>query len=241
MPSYELIPFDDPAALAEAVAEAWLTTLASNERENRPYLVALSGGRIAGNFFAAIARKAKQHKQSLAYVHFFWADERGVPPDDAESNFKLASVSLFQPLGISADHIHRIRGELAPNEAALNAATELASLTFGFAHGQPVLDLVFLGMGEDGHIASLFPDLTEKKIKSKDAYVAVVAGKPPPQRISLTYAAISAAKEVWVLASGPGKVEALQLSLGLNGQTPLARLLGMRRQTRIFSDIKLAP
>jgi len=176
---------------------------------------------------------------SLAPVHFFWGDERCVPPEDPESNFKIANELLFRALEIAPDHIHRIRGEIQPEEAARVAATELRNTAVSFSAGQPVLDVILLGMGEDGHVASLFPTLSPAIADSKETYLAVTGSKPPPQRITLSHAAIAAARDVWVLASGLGKEQALQKSLMLNGQTPLARVLSRRGHTTIFSDIKV--
>ena len=102
-----------------------------------------------------------------------------------------------------------------------------------------MLDLIFLGMGEDGHVASLFPDGREETRQASATYRAVTASKPPPQRITLCYAAIAAAHQVWVLASGSGKQQALQASLSGSNQTPLARVLGSRRQTRIYCEAEL--
>ena len=105
--------------------------------------------------------------------------------------------------------------------------------------GQPVLDLIFLGMGEDGHVASLFPNAQPTVLNCADPFLAVGnSPKPPPKRISLSYAAIAAAKQVWVLVSGAGKETAFRESLKPDGQTPLARVMRSRFQTKIFSDIQ---
>lgn len=95
-------------------------------------------------------------------------------------------------------------------------------------------------MGEDGHVASLFPSESEEAMSRGAVFRAVTASKPPPRRITLGYAALAAANEVWVMASGAGKEAALGESLEENGRTPLARLLRLRATTRIFSDIKPA-
>ena len=103
--------------------------------------------------------------------------------------------------------------------------------------GQPELDLVFLGMGEDGHVASLFPRASEEAVRSKSVYLPVIASKPPPQRITLNFAALAAARQVWVLVSGAGKQSALRESLSEAGRTPLVRVLRARGQTLVFSDL----
>ena len=219
--------------LAVAAAEEFLGA----KTDVSIFTVALSGGRIAKDFFSAVARLARASGQSLAHVHFFWADERCVPPTDAESNFRIASELLLQPLGISAANIHRLRGEDEPDAAARAAEAELRRVTSADADALPVLDLVLLGMGEDGHVASLFPGEPESVLNSPAVYRAVTASKPPPRRLTLGYATLAAAREVWVLASGQGKEAALRESLSPSGQTPLARVLRGRGQTMIFTDV----
>jgi 6-phosphogluconolactonase len=238
MKSYELIPFDNPSALADAAAKEWLALCEANSSQSTPYLAALSGGRIAREFFSSVARSAAAGRISLSRVHFFWGDERCVPPQDAESNFKIANELLFQPLAIAPDHIHRIQGETDPQYGARQAEAELRRFASSVAEGQPVLDVVFLGMGEDGHVASLFPELPDEANNSTQTYLFVKGSKAPPQRITLSYAAIKVAREVWVLASGAGKAKVLQASLTPDGRTPLARVIKMRRQTRIFADAR---
>ncbi|PAW81687.1 MAG: 6-phosphogluconolactonase [Pedosphaera sp. Tous-C6FEB] len=226
----------DPSALAEQCAaefNSWATPASQTKS------VALSGGRIAKDFFSAVARQAKERGQSLTQVHFFWADERCVPPDHAESNYRSAAELLFAPLGLPSQNIHRIRGEEEPERAAREAEAELRRFASTNPAGQPVLDLILLGMGEDGHVASLFPGEAAEAINSPAAYRTVTASKPPPRRITLGYAAIVAARNIWVMASGAGKETALRSSLAEAGQTPLARVLQQRPDTRIFTDIRL--
>lgn len=239
MGSAELIRFEAPPALAQAAAEDWLQQAQAASDAGRLHTVALSGGRIAKQLFQAIAAGAKASSTPLRGVHFFWADERCVPPDDPESNYAVAREQLFEPLRIPANQVHRIRGEISPKEAAGKAAAELRRVAATAPPGPVVLDLVFLGMGEDGHVASLFPNMPREQIASTEVYQAVVGPKPPPQRISLTYASIAGAREVWVLASGPGKTEALRASLAPGSQTPLGRVLASRARTKILSDIGL--
>jgi 6-phosphogluconolactonase len=278
MKKFELIAFATADELARTVASQWLDEMESVNRTGKAYCVALSGGRIAQKFFASVVEQAKTRKigdggtPSLpGNVHFFWADERCVPPDDMESNFRVANELLFIPLKISESQIHRIRGELPPDKAAALAAAEilrivptaspsprrgegrgeeavfsnsipltptLSPLRRGEGvHALPVLDLIFLGMGEDGHVASLFPGENEAAGSDDAIYRAVNnSPKPPPNRVTLGYAAIAAARQVWVLVSGAGKEAALRESLCADGSTPLARVTKFRTQTRIFSD-----
>jgi len=242
MNNFELLAFPSAHPLSRAAAKAWLEEIAPTNRVEKPYWVALSGGHITLEFFAAVIELSKAGGFSLARIHFFWADERCVPPDDPASNFAIADRHFFQPLGIAADKIHRIPGELSPDAAAELATAEIQRLVPPGFGGQPVLDLVFLGMGEDGHVASLFPGELDCAISSPAIFRAVRnAPKPPPERVTLGYGTLAAARHVWVLASGPGKTAALRESLTPTGQTPLARVLQSRRKTRIFSDISSSP
>jgi len=240
MQNFELISFASADKLAQDVASAWLDEIAAANHAARPHCVALSGGRIAQKFFAATVEQAKVRKISFGRVHFFWADERCVPPDDPESNFKLANELLFAPLKIPASQIHRIRGEDSPKVAVKLAEEELRRVVSADKTGQPALDLIFLGMGEDGHVASLFPGASPEILNCASPFLAIEnSPKPPPRRISLSYAAIAAAKQVWVLVSGAGKEAALRESLRPGGQMPLARVIQSRSRTKIFSDIRL--
>lgn len=257
MKKFELISFASADELARAVAAAWLDQVEKARPSGRPYSVALSGGRITQKFFAAVVQQARTRRigdggaPSLpGNVHFFWADERCVPPDDPESNFKLANELLFQPLNISESRIHRIRGEEPPVAAVGAAEEELRGITSGAllspsprrgegAGPAPVLDLIFLGMGEDGHVASLFPDAPPEVLNHPGPFLFIDhSPKPPPRRISLSYGAIAAASQVWVLISGAGKEKALNQSLDSGVITPLARVIEKRQKTLIFSEIR---
>ena len=234
--SWELLHFADESALANAAAEQWLTLLAAREA-GRVYTVALSGGRIAKVFFAAVARLGKERGTDFANVHFFWADERCVGPDDPESNYGVARALLLDPLGIPAGQIHRLLGEAPEPEALAQANAELGGIAFGDGRGQPVFDLIFLGMGEEGHTASLFPGESSAVMEGPEVYRAVTTPKPPPRRITLGYAPLAAARQVWMLASGRGKEAALRASLDAADATPFGRVLHTRAMTRIFTEL----
>lgn len=233
--------FPEEKHLVRAVATAWVDLVHAANCAGTPHYVALSGGRTAKSLFTAVAQQTVAHHISFSNVHFFWADERCVPPDHVESNFCTAREFLFQPLNIADHHIHRVPGEKPPETAAAEAEAEIRRFAALASDGQPVLDLILLGMGEDGHVASLFPSEPISAMTRGDVYRPIRnSPKPPSDRVTLGYAPIAAARQVWVLVSGAGKATALQASLSPTGQTPLARVLAARNQTRIFSDVCLS-
>jgi 6-phosphogluconolactonase len=236
--NFELLSFTSADELARAAASAWLDEIEAANRAGKTHCVALSGGRITQKFFGATVEQAGPRAVSFENVHFFWADERCVPPTDPESNFKLANELLFLPLKIAAERIHRLRGEDMPDVAVKSAESELCCLAPPGKSGRPMLDLVLLGMGEAGHVASLFPNAGPEALNCAASFLVVGnSPKPPPTRISLSYAAIAAARRVWVLVSGTGKAAALRATLQPAGQTPLARVIHSRPDTKIFSDL----
>lgn len=130
-------------------------------------------------------------------VELWFGDERCVPPDDAESNYRLVAESLLA--GTPGARVHPIDGTLDPDAGAAAYAAEIRGVR---------LDLCLLGLGEDGHTASLFPGSTALSERTREA-VAVVASKPPPHRITLTLPVLRAARELVVLAVGEGKADAV--------------------------------
>ena len=240
---FAILSYPDGKTLAREAARQWLEELRerAEKSNNRPYSVALSGGRITKDFFQELVTQVRGKSGSLGRVfegvHFFWADERCVPPTDAESNYAMARELLFDPLKIPDAQIHRLRGE-GPEPEALREAISAICKVAAMSNGQPVLDMIFLGMGEDGHTASLFPGETESVMNDAAVYRVVTAVKPPPRRMTLGYSAIAAARDVWVLISGKGKEEALKKTLAPTPTTPLDRVMSLRKQTRIYTDVQ---
>jgi 6-phosphogluconolactonase len=228
--SFELRKFAGDVELAGAAAAEWVSLVQASAK----HTVALSGGRIAKAFYQAIVTIARSRAVEFGNVDFFWADERCLPPTDPESNFYLANEHLLQPLKIGEQRVHRLKGEVEGRIAVAHANSEYALVA------APALDLIILGMGEDGHVASLFPNTPDAITSTTDPYLHVSnSPKPPPNRLSLSYTAIAAAKNVWVLASGAGKQVALRESVAEAGKTPLARVLQSRTGTKLFSDIQV--
>lgn len=232
----ESFPNDD--ALAAAAAAAWLDAGAAATAAGRDFSVAVSGGRVMRKLFALTAKLAAERGVDFSRMHFFWADERCVPPDDAESNFRVAYQALLQPARVPNANIHRVRGEADPTTAAQAATKQLREFCGASGATLPTLDLVMLGMGEDGHVASLFPGDATREADLTSVFLPVLdSPKPPSNRVTLGHGPLAAARAVWVLASGEGKQAALQQSLAAAGTTPLARVIQRRAGTTIFTDL----
>lgn len=229
--------------LAAAVAERWIRFV---RYENRPLSIALSGGRIARPLFSQITRQTLRAQLDCSRLRFFWADERCVPSDHQASNFLLAQKHLLQPLGIDERQQFPFAGGVPPKvmaerglEMLLAAFGNLSQTPKDKTVPTPIFDLAFLGMGEDGHIASLFPENMETDLRRTEACFHVIASKPPPHRVTLSYGVLAAAKEAWILISGEGKTKPLLQAVQNQSDTPLRRLLSLRHATQIFTDILL--
>ncbi|MDX6664362.1 MAG: 6-phosphogluconolactonase [Solirubrobacteraceae bacterium] len=147
-------------------------------------------------------------------VHVWFCDERCVPPDDPEANFRLAKETLIAGAGLGADRVHRMRGELGPAEGARAYGAELAEHLELDDVGMPVLDVAHIGLGPDGHIASLFPNHPALQVSGWPTVGVEDAPKPPPERISLTLACLNAAGRRVLHTVGEGKRDAVRRTLG---------------------------
>ncbi len=198
---------------------------------------ALSGGGTPMPLYALLASAEFRERLRWERVRFFWSDERCVPPDDEESNYRGAALNLLDKIGADEKNVFRIEGELG--EGAARAYELTLQRAFGLGPGEvPVFDLMLLGMGEDGHTASIFPGspaVTEKKRLA----LAVHAEKRPQLRVTLTPPVIEAAREVMVLVRGRGKARALKAALEGPPDplaTPAALLRGARGRVRWYVD-----
>jgi len=172
--------------------------------------IVLTGGSTPRRAYAEFVDAVKAVDADLSGARFWFGDERCVGADDERSNFRLANESLFLPLGDRASpEIHRMRGELGPEAGAEDYERQLAEA------GIPEFDLLMLGIGPDGHTASLFPD--QPTVRERDRLVVGVpeAGLEPfVPRISFTFAAIARAKNVVVLATGESKAQPIAAAFG---------------------------
>jgi 6-phosphogluconolactonase len=181
---------------AEKIA---LTLRASVQTEGRACL-ALAGGTTPRRVHEALAMRSDV---PWPLVHVFFGDERCVPPEHPDSNYRMAKESLFDRVALPSSQIHRPAAELADRDAAARAYEALLPARF---------DLIILGIGEDGHTASLFPGSPALNERGR-RYIPVVGPKPPPERLTLTAPALETAGALLMLAVGGGKAEAVARAL----------------------------
>jgi len=195
--------FSDPLELARAVAREWVA--AAREDSGHPFCVALSGGKTPRLLFKELSRPATLRSIPWQRVHIFWGDERCVPPDHPESNFKMAWDSLLKYVPIPQEHIHRIRGEADPLEESQRYAAELRQVLEP-KEGLPCFDWILLGIGSDGHTASLFPGQAGE---TEPLGICTVLQHPETgqNRISLTLEMINRAHRTLFLVAGMDKAE----------------------------------
>ncbi len=242
LPGIQLEQFGSTNELSKRAAELFVEQFYASAHSSEPFIIALSGGRVSQLFFRTLTATLRASNLPLATLHFFWADERCVAAQDMDSNFAVARSDLFDPLGIPESQVHRIEGELPPDQAAIKAEAELCRIATRTLSGQPLIDLLILGMGEDGHTASLFPNETEDAQSSPAIYRHIVAPKPPPNRITLGYPTIASARTVLALVSGPNKHEPLKNALTAGHPSPFAKILRSRQKsgtTTVLTDFPI--
>ncbi|MEW6581687.1 MAG: 6-phosphogluconolactonase [Actinomycetota bacterium] len=169
--------------------------------------VALAGGGTPRRAYELLAPQLADWRD----VHLWFGDERCVPPDDPDSNHRLVRESLLARVEIPADRVHRIRGELPPAQAAAAYADELVRVVPPSPGGVPRLDLALLGVGADGHTASLFPG--DPALDAPELCRAVRAPVRPAERVTLGLGVLRAARAALILAAGTGKAPAVAAAL----------------------------
>ncbi|WP_298459936.1 6-phosphogluconolactonase [uncultured Cellulomonas sp.] len=229
----------DADLLAEAVAARLLTRVLDLQSVRRPVHVVLTGGTVGIKTLAAVARNPVRDAVDWTGVHLWWGDERFVPDGDAERNETQARDALIDALGdaLPSQNVHPIpasdAGAATPEHAAEQYAAELARFASAEAAdlAVPAFDVALFGMGPDGHVASLFPGHDALGVTGTAAVGVHGSPKPPPERVSLTFDAIRSAREVWVVAAGAEKADAVASALAgaAVDQTPAAGAVGHER------------
>jgi 6-phosphogluconolactonase len=189
----------------------------------------LSGGATALIFLGALRQANVDWKR----LTLFWVDERAVSPDDPESNYGVAERMLLHPLGARAPTAIRMPTDKMPlGEAALWYDQALA----GYLHGGG-LDLALLGVGEDGHICSLFPGHKALLVEDLRTVAIEDAPKPPPRRLSLTLRFLLQTRKIWLIAIGPRKLPVLRAAIDkTSNSTPLDLLMRQAKDVTVFTD-----
>jgi len=194
--------FPTPLALAESLALDLINKINEADISVNPFTIALSGGNTPKLLFSVLAEK---FARSVAWsnVRFFWVDERCVPPEDPESNFGMTNEVFLGRTDIPQKNIHRIRGEDDPGKEAERYSRELNELTVQ-KNGLPFFDVILLGLGEDGHTASIFPG-NEKLFVSDKICVSAVHPSTGQKRITITGGVINNSAEIIFMVTGKNK------------------------------------
>ena len=192
---------------------------AANARRGR-FTVALSGGSTPTALYALLATAEYRNRLDWSRVHLFWSDERCVPPDHPESNFRMVQESLLSKVEIRRENIHRMAGEKDPQAAAADYENELRRVFNPAQDGLPRFDLIYLGLGEDGHTASLFPGTAALSENQRWVTVAYVE-RLQAHRLTLTLPVINAAAQITFLVSGQSKRAIVKQILGADADSSI--------------------
>jgi 6-phosphogluconolactonase len=234
-PEARVVIHADPKVLAEAVAARLAVRLVDAQAERGLASIVLTGGRIAAAVYQALRDSPARDAVDWSRVDIWWGDERFLPAGDPERNETQARDALLDSLPLDPARVHPMPASDGPDgsdpeAAAARYADELAAAARPGTARLPHFDLVMLGVGEDGHVCSVFP---EHPAAYESRPVTAVRGspKPPPTRITLTLPAVNTADEVWLVAAGQDKASAVGMALTGAGpvQLPAAGVHGVER------------
>jgi 6-phosphogluconolactonase len=205
--------FTNKDILIEKLALKFLETIG----DDKNFYVALAGGTTPKLFYEYLAKKIRKNKYKWNHIHLFWGDERCVPPTHHESNFGMVKVALLDHLSIPKSNIHRILGENDPVKEVFRYSEEIQTVIPRNNANKPCFDWIFLGLGEDGHTASIFPDSE----KAKTTHKPVALSRHPQtgqQRITLSLATINLARRVTFVVTGLNKANIVSSILSHSGE-----------------------
>ena len=236
-PGHTIQIYRNNEQLSSAAVDQIMRSAQKHIAETGRFTWVLAGGSTPRRVYELLGTSANTDLLDWQHTYLFWGDERVVPPDHEDSNFRMVEKSLLEQVPVPAENIFRMRGEIDPLEAALQyeyaikqffAQTTPPSMAGDQSGSMPVFDLVLLGVGSDGHTASLFPGSSAFR-EHERLVVAVEHNQPPPPlvaRLTMTLPLINHAKEIVFLASGAGKAHMLPQILGdkPNLNLPAARV-----------------
>jgi 6-phosphogluconolactonase len=208
----EVRVYDDAGEIARAGAEEMARCISGVLADHNRAYVALAGGSTPKAMYQLLATPAWRDRVEWARIEIFFGDERCVPPDHGDSNYRMAREALLDHVPLPADRVHRIAGERKPEEAAAGYETILRRVTDCALDDKPCLDLVLLGMGPDGHTASLFPGTRVLK-ETHALAAAVLVEKLNSWRVTMTAPVLSAAAHVLFNVSGAEKADAFDTAM----------------------------
>ena len=221
-------------ALATILAERATSLARAAVADGRCFAVALPGGSVAEAFFPTLAVARIDWNR----VECFWGDERSVPPDDPESNYRLAAQLLFKDVNVDPRRVHRMPADAVDLDEAAAAYEVALRTSLGPA---PRFDMVLLGAGPDGHVCSLFPGHPALEESSRLVVAVTDSPKPPPRRLTLTFPALAEASLVVVAAFGDEKSAVIREALeNPHSSLPLARAARQGRRTLFLLDPRAA-
>lgn len=215
----EILP--DPTALAQHVAE-WMTDAAL--AANGPCRVSLSGGSTPKALYALLASGRFRNRFPWPRVHWYWGDERFVPYDHPESNYRMTQEAMLSRVPVPSENVHPIPTDRDPAAAAhrYEHTLQQAYGATNFNPVRPLFDVTLLGLGADGHTASLLPD--EPVLEERKRWVVAVSHGRPEVRITMTYPAIESSRRVAFLVAGKEKAEIFGAIRAGNSRAPAARV-----------------
>jgi len=235
--------FPSVKELSERLSLDFLSYLTHASGYQKTIAIALSGGKTPKAIFERIAADSPTLGNLIVWkkVHFFWVDERCVPPEHADSNFGMTNESLFSGINLNEANIHRIHGEDDPYQEALRYATEIKKIV-EMKNEIPVFDCIFLGIGDDGHTASIFPDRMDL-LNANCICEAVIHPVNGQSRITLTGKPLLKAKKLIVLATGQSKSTVISKIMNNTPESktfPAAQILRLRNNADWYIDKEAA-
>ncbi len=219
----QVVRHADPEDLADRAAARLLATLVELQADGRVAQLCLTGGRIALELYRRLGELVSGSELDPARLELWWGDERFLPTDDPERNAGPALALLARHFPLDPARTHPMPSADGVVDAAASAATYAKEL------GETRFDLCLLGMGPDGHVASIFPDHPSSEPTTQSVIGVSDAPKPPPERISLTVPTLNTSREVWFVVSGAEKANALVRALAGDTTLPAGRVAGQER------------